>query len=235
MSRSIRLHVAATLASGTAIATTRAQAHYLGTVMRLRVGAVVLLFNGRDGEFSARIEAIAHGGATLRVEQPTRGSEAEPDVWLAFALLKRDATDLVVQKATELGVAEMHPVVTDHSNNHRMNAERLSAIATEAAEQSERLTVPRLHAPRPIAELLADWPARRRLFAAIERSGASPIATTAGPRALLVGPEGGFSPAELDALRAHPLVIPASLGPRILRAETACIAGLALLQAADCR
>jgi 16S rRNA (uracil1498-N3)-methyltransferase len=116
-----------------------------------------------------------------------------------------------------------------------MNAERLTAIATEAAEQSERLTVPKLHAPRPLAGLLADWPPGRRLFAAIERSDAPPLAATASPRALLVGPEGGFSPAELDAMRAHPLVIPASLGPRILRAETACIAGLALLQAADCR
>src|SRR5262249_41693529 len=159
-----------------------------------------------------------------------------PDLWLAFALLKRDATDLVVQKATELGVAELHPVLAERGNTQRTNAERLTAIATAAAEQSERLTVPKLHAPRPLVELLAAWPPERRLFAAIERTNAiegsnpPPIAATAGPRALLVGPEGGFSSAELDALLTHPLVKPPSLGPRILRAETACIVGLALLQ-----
>ena len=117
-----------------------------------------------------------------------------------------------------------------------MNADRLTAIAIEAAEQCERLTVPELHAPRPLAALLSDWPPDRRLFAAVERSDrAAHRARRGGPRALLVGPEGGFTPAELDALRAHPFVTPASLGPRILRAETACIAGLALLQGADCR
>ena len=235
MRRSIRLHIAAALAVGGTITATRAQAHYLAAVMRLGPGATVLLFNGRDGEFRARIGAIGRAGATLHVTEATRRQAAEPDLWLAFALLKRDAIDLVVQKATELGVAELHPVRTERGNTQRTNAERLTAIATEAAEQSERLTVPKLHAPRPLVGLLSDWPPERRLFAAIERSDAPPIAATAGPRALLVGPEGGFSSAELDALLTHPLVIPASLGPRILRAETACIVGLALLQAADCR
>jgi 16S rRNA (uracil1498-N3)-methyltransferase len=116
-----------------------------------------------------------------------------------------------------------------------MNADRLAAIAIEAAEQCERLTVPQLHAPLPLSSLLSDWPPDRRLFAAIERATAPRIAPAHGPRALLIGPEGGFSPAELDALRSHRFVTPASLGPRILRAETACIAGLALLQGVDCR
>ena len=140
MTGSIRLHVAATLAAGDAIAATAAQAHYLGTVMRRGPGDTVLLFNGRDGEFSARIETIRRDRASFRVEHRTRSQSAEPDLWLAFALLKRDATDLVVQKATELGVAALQPVITERSNTHRMNPDRLTAIAIEAAEQSERLT-----------------------------------------------------------------------------------------------
>jgi 16S rRNA (uracil1498-N3)-methyltransferase len=195
----------------------------------------VLLFNGRDGEFSARIEAIGRNHTSLRIEYRTRIQAAEPDLWLAFALLKRDATDLVVQKATELGVAALLPVITERGNTHRMNADRLTAIAIEAAEQSERLTVPELAPPRALAVLLSGWPGERRLFAAIERSRAPCVAPALGPSALLVGPEGGFTPTELDALRAHPFVTPVSLGPRILRADTACIAGLALLQGVDCR
>ena len=234
MTGSIRLYVAGALATGVTVAVTAGQAHYLGHVMRRRPGDAILLFNGRDGEFGARIEGIRRDSASLRIEQRTRVQMPEPDLWLAFALHKRDATDLVVQKATELGVAALHPVLTERSNTQRMNADRLSAIAIEAAEQSGRLTVPALHPPRPLVMLLSDWPAQRRLFAAIERSDAPPPAAAAGARALLVGPEGGFTPAELEALRAHPFVTSASLGPRILRADTACIAGLALLQAVDC-
>jgi 16S rRNA (uracil1498-N3)-methyltransferase len=236
MTGSIRLHVAAALADGGTVAATAAQAHYLGNVMRRGPGDQVLLFNGRDGEFSARIETVRRDRASLCVEHRTRAQAAELDLWLAFSLLKRDATGLVVQKATELGVAALLPVLTERGNTHRMNADRLTAIAIEAAEQCERLSVPELRAPRPLAALLSDWPLDRRLFAAIERRPAPRIAApTCGPRALLVGPEGGFSPVELDALRSHPFVTAASLGPRILRAETACIAGLALLQGEDCR
>jgi 16S rRNA (uracil1498-N3)-methyltransferase len=235
MTGSIRLHVAAALAEGSIVAATPAQAHYLGNVMRRAPGDPVLLFNGRDGEFNARIETVRRHAASLVVEHRTRAQVADPDLWLAFALLKRDATDLVVQKATELGVAALLPVLAERGNTHRMNADRLTAIAIEAAEQCERLTVPELHAPRPLVAVLSDWPRDRRLIAAIERGTAPRIAPAPGPRALLVGPEGGFSPAELDALRLHPFVTPASLGPRILRAETACIAGLALLQGVDCR
>ncbi len=140
--------------------------------MRRGPGDRVLLFNGRDGEFSARIETIRRDRASLRVEHRTRMQAAEPDLWLAFALLKRDATDLVVQKATELGVAALLPVITERGNTHRINADRLAAIAIEAAEQSERLTVPELRAPQSLAALLFGWPPERRLFAAIERSGA---------------------------------------------------------------
>jgi 16S rRNA (uracil1498-N3)-methyltransferase len=140
---------------------------------------------------------------------------------------------LVVEKATELGVSRLLPVVTERTNTARLNPDRLTAIATEAAEQCERLTVPAIDPPQKLLSVLAAWPAARTLVAALERADAPRIQPVPGPAALLVGPEGGFTPAELDALRRHPLVVAASLGPRILRAETAAIVGLALLQAAD--
>jgi 16S rRNA (uracil1498-N3)-methyltransferase len=235
MPGSIRLHVDAPLSPGAAIAASSQQAHYLGTVMRRGAGDTVNLFNGRDGEFVARIEAVRRDRATLRVERQLRAPAPEPDLWLVFALLKRDATDLVVQKATELGVARLLPVTTERSNTHRVNQERLASIATEAAEQSERLTVPHVQPPQPLAAVLADWPPDRRLLVAAERIDAPGISAGRGPLALLVGPEGGFTPVELDVMRARPFVTAVTLGPRILRAETACIAGLALLQAVVCR
>jgi 16S rRNA (uracil1498-N3)-methyltransferase len=232
---SIRLYVTASLTAGESVQASAAQAHYLATVMRRSAGDTVRVFNGRDGEFSGRIEALRRDRAALRIEQQLRPQAEEADVWLLFALLKRDATDLVVRAATELGVTYLYPVITERSNTHRMNAERLSAIAIEAAEQCERLTIPRLHSLNLLTARLADWPSNRRLFATLERSDAPPLTPAphvpqSGPAALLVGPEGGFAPAELDVLRAHPFVTAVSLGPRILRAETACIAGLALLQ-----
>jgi 16S rRNA (uracil1498-N3)-methyltransferase len=230
---SIRLFVDKPLAPATTIDVSAAQAHHLGTVMRRCNGDAVRVFNGRDGEFGARIEAIRRNTATLVVEHCLRPQGPEPDLWLAFALLKRDATDLVVQKATELGVAALIPAITERTNAHRVNEARLATIAVEAAEQCERLTVPRLHQPRPLVSLLGGWEAGRRLFVAVERIAAPTIAPAPGPAALLVGPEGGFTPAELDAMQVRPFVSLVSLGPRILRAETACIVGLALLQAAD--
>ncbi|MGH7152963.1 MAG: RsmE family RNA methyltransferase, partial [Acetobacteraceae bacterium] len=140
------------------------------------------------------------------------------------------ATNLVVQKATELGVAALLPVMTARTNSMPFNPARLAAIATEAAEQSERLTLPRLEPPQPLSRLLADWPPDRPLFAAIEHSAASGVPHASGPAGLLVGPEGGFTEAEQAALGAHPAVTRVSLGETVLRAETACIAGLALLQ-----
>jgi 16S rRNA (uracil1498-N3)-methyltransferase len=232
-SGSIRLYVDRPLTVGTTIAATAAQAHYLGTVMRRGSGERVLLFNGCDGEFAARITAIQRDKANLLVERALRAQASEPDLWLLFALLKRDATDLVVQKATELGVAALFPVVTERTNANRVNEARLAAIAVEAAEQCERLTVPRMHKPCPLMRLLKDWEPGRQLLVAVERSAAPAISPARDPAALLVGPEGGFTPAELEALRAHPFVTAVSLGPRILRADTACIAGLALLQAAE--
>jgi 16S rRNA (uracil1498-N3)-methyltransferase len=230
MPGSIRLFVTAPLAAGAQIAATAAQAHHLGVVMRRVIGDPVVLFNGSDGEWAARIVALHRGAASFVADEMLRPQAPEPDLWLAFALLKRDATDLVVQKATELGVAALHPVLTARTNAQRVNLARFHAIATEAAEQSERLTVPAIHEPRPLAVLLQTWPAGRRLVVAAERTAAPPIVPSQQPAALLIGPEGGFAPAELDALRRHPLVTLMSLGPRILRAETAAIAGLARLQ-----
>ena len=156
-----------------------------------------------------------------------RVQAAEPELTLAFAVLKRDSTELIVQKATELGATRLQPVVTERSQRHQVNAARMAAIAVEAAEQSERLAVPLLAPPCALAELLSRWPAARPLAVAVERSGTSMTPVRAD--ALLIGPEGGFSPRELDAIRRHPFVLPVSLGPTILRAETAAIAGLTAL------
>jgi 16S rRNA (uracil1498-N3)-methyltransferase len=231
MTGSIRLFVSDALHQGAAVAPSAAQAHYLGSVMRRAAGDAVLLFNGRDGEFLARITAIRRDRAELVVERQRRAQAPEADLWLAFAVLKRDATDLVVQKATELGVSRLLPVFTERTNAGRVNLDRLQAIATEAAEQCERLTVPEIAAPARLAALLVDWPAARPLYAAIERQAAPAIPPTHGPCAFLVGPEGGFAPGEVELLRRHPFLQAVHLGPRILRAETAAIVGLTLLQA----
>ncbi len=221
-----RLHTDADLATGASIAGTATHAHYLIHVLRRTTGDPVRLFNGRDGEYAATLAAGRRDSLTFTVAAQLRPQTAEPDIWLALCLLKRDPTELVVQKATELGVSEIHLVLSERTNAAHTNLDRLRSIATEAAEQSERLTIPTLHPPQKLPDLLAAWPAGRTLAAAIERA-ASPLPHD--QHALLVGPEGGFTPRELDALHAAPFIQPVSLGPRILRAETASIAGLALL------
>jgi 16S rRNA (uracil1498-N3)-methyltransferase len=225
-----RLFVPDNLREGAEIAASPAQAHHLGTVLRQPAGAALRLFNGSDGEWEARIATIRRDRATLLVGPLLRPQAPEPDLWLAFAPLKRDATDLVVEKATELGAAALLPVFTARTNTARLNPDRLRAIATEAAEQCERLTQPRMADPQPLADMLRAWPAGRRLVVALERAEVPPPRGCDSPTALLIGPEGGFSPEEATLLRRQDFVVPVSLGPRILRAETACIAGLALLQ-----
>ncbi|HWA80965.1 MAG TPA: 16S rRNA (uracil(1498)-N(3))-methyltransferase [Acetobacteraceae bacterium] len=231
MRGSIRLFVSVPLAPGEAPLLDPAQAHYLGVVMRRRTGDEVVLFNGSDGEFLARIDALSARGGQLVVERRLRPQSAEPGPWLAFALIKRAAVEFLVQKATELGAERLLPFRADRSVAVLPSPARLVAIATEAAEQSERMTRPEIAPPGALADLLAAWPADRPLFAAIERRAAPPLRPSGRQAGLLVGPEGGFTDRELDLLARSPFVRAVSLGPRILRAETAAIAGLALLAA----
>jgi 16S rRNA (uracil1498-N3)-methyltransferase len=230
----IRLYVEAPLAAGIAVEATESQAHYLNAVMRRAVGDPVHVFNGRDGEWTCRVAALSRGKAAFAVETLFRPQAADTDLWLAFAVLKRDATDLVAQKATELGVSALLPVFTERTNAGRVNLGRLRAIAIEAAEQSGRLTIPDIRPARQLHEFLGEWPAERLLFVAQERADAPPLAPVTDPAALLIGPEGGLGPRDLTMLDGCRSVRPVSLGPRILRAETAAIVGLALLQAPGC-
>ena len=204
--------------------------------MRLGDGDAVALFNGSDGEFRARIQRLGKRTARLLVEERLRAQQAEADLWLVFAPIKRARIDYLVEKATELGASALVPVITRHTHVERLNLDRLRAHAIEAAEQSERLTVPRIEEPRALDEVLAAWDASRRIMLCDE-SGTAPPASVAlanqnaAAWAVLIGPEGGFAETELDALRKLPFVSPVSLGPRILRADTAALAGLAVLQA----
>ena len=235
MTGSIRLFTTETLTEATSLAATPEQAHYLGSVMRQQAGGHVLLFNGVDGEWDARIDSIRKDRAQFTLLGQTREQDAEAELALLFAPLKRDTTNMVIEKATELGVTRLQPVFTDRTNAGRLNLDRFAAIAREAAEQCERLTVPEISEPRRLLDVLGSWPHDRVLFAAIERSNAASPPYRPAKAALLVGPEGGFTPAELDVLRRLSFVEPIGLGPRVLRAETAVIAGLALLQAAPSR
>ncbi len=229
-----RLFLDAPLAEGAEIPGTPAQAHHLGTVLRRGAGDAVAVFNARDGEFAATIAHLRKDRCVVALGGRTRVPHPEPDLRLVVAALKRDALDWVVEKATELGVASIQPVTTRRSVVDRVNVERLSVIARGAAEQCERLSVPVVHAAAPLHAVLDTWDGAPLLVAA-ERRDARPIrdaaATLRLPCGWLVGPEGGFDPAELDAATRRAFVTTAALGPRILRAETAVVAGLAVLQA----
>ncbi|MBB2155418.1 16S rRNA (uracil(1498)-N(3))-methyltransferase [Gluconacetobacter diazotrophicus] len=214
---------------------TPGQAHYLGTVLRLGAGDEVALFNPRDGEWLARIEAMRRDRGQVRLLRQRRAAEPVSGPVLLFAPLKRDATDMVVRMGTELGVTRFLPVLTERTNTHRVNEARLETIAGEAAEQCERLDVPTIDAPRRLADRLGEWPPERRLFVAAERAdrrgGAGGIEDVADGDGLLVGPEGGFSDVEVNMLRARPFVRMISLGGLILRADTAVACGLSLMGA----
>lgn len=227
----IRLYVEAALAAGLTVEATEGQAHYLGGVMRRAVGDTVHLFNGHDGEWAAHIASLSRGKAAFVVATLTRTQAGDAGLWLMFAVLKRDATDLVVQKATELGVSKLLPVFTERTNAGRVNLDRLRAIAIEAAEQSERLTIPTIRPATQLHESLAAWPTDRTLFVAMERAEAQPLTASSATAGLLTGPEGGFGPRDHGVLNRCRFVRSISLGPLILRAETAAIVGLALLQA----
>jgi 16S rRNA (uracil1498-N3)-methyltransferase len=232
---SIRLFVDATLQPGETLRLADAQAHYLANVMRLAPGDTLRLFNGVAGEWQAEAASVTRKAVSLEVQHQTRAPEREPDCWLCFALLKRQKTDLVVEKATELGVSVIQPIITARTQADHVNLERLRSIAIEAAEQCERLVVPEIRAPVTVAKLMESWPARN-LFIADERRTASvlrPDAAAGLPSALMIGPEGGFTGAELEGIARAPIVTRVSLGRRILRAETAAIAGLALLLSSE--
>lgn len=229
-----RLYLDQPLALGAEVPATGPQAHYLGGVMRRAPGDAVLVFNGRDGEWRARIATLRKDRCTLLPESQTRPQSAGPEVRLLVAALKRDAMDLVAEKATELGATLIQPVFTRRSVAERVNQPRLAAIGREAAEQCERLTLPAVAEARPLHAVLDAWDGAPLLVAA-ERLGAPPLALAAAglrpPFGWLVGPEGGLERVELDDLLRRAFVSPCSLGPRILRAETAAIGGLAALQA----
>lgn len=233
----VRLYVGDDLATGAAVTLGRDQSHYLATVMRRGAGDAVALFNGRDGEFWAEITDARRGAVALTVGARFRAQAAEPDIWLAFAPIKRAAVDFLAAKATELGVARLLPVTTARTNTDRVNTRRLRAIAIEAAEQSERLTVPAIDEPVRLPALLDAWPADRRLLIGDETGGGHPVVEAAGmlapgaPCAVMTGPEGGFAPDELDRIRELPFVVPVGLGPRVLRADTAALAALSVVQA----
>lgn len=226
-----RLFVPGPLAEGAAVAIGGPQAHYLAKVMRVAAGDAVVLCDDITGEWTARVEAVAKRDVVLVAEARTRPREEVPDFTLCAALLKKPHFDLVLEKATELGVRRIQPLVTRRCVADRLNPERARAIITEAAEQCARTALPELAEAVKLDALLRDWPADRVLFFADETGGepaASAFAAHAGPAALLIGPEGGFDDAERAAVRALPQARPISLGPRILRGETAAIAATAL-------
>jgi 16S rRNA (uracil1498-N3)-methyltransferase len=230
-----RLYVAGPLA-GT-LALEPARAHYLRNVLRLKPGARIAVFNADSGEHAARIASFGKAGVVVAIEEQRRAPAPEPDLWLVFAPIKRARIDWVVEKATELGASRLLPVYTRHTIVTRVNTARLLATAIEAAEQCERLSVPTIAEPEALDAVLAAWDARRALLICDETGGGAPIATVAAglpldrPHAVLIGPEGGFAPAELDRLRSLPFVTAAGLGPRVLRADTAALAALAVVQA----
>lgn len=231
-----RLFVEAELSVGAVVELAAEQAHYLRNVLRLGAGAALALFNGRQGEFIARIDSLGRNRGSIAIETQSREQIAEPDIWLVFAPIKRARIDFLIEKATELGASALFPVMTRYTMVERVNIERLRAHAIEAAEQSERLSVPEIHAPQALDALMAKWDPVRRLMLCDETKTSPPVATALkaarpGPWAVLIGPEGGFAQDELDALRKLPFVSPVSLGPRVLRADTAALAGLAVLQA----
>jgi len=233
-SADLRLFVDVPLASGGLLEPSAAQAHYLLTVMRRRAGDEVVLFNGRDGEWLATIDPVERRRCRLAIVEQLRAQLPEPGPALLFAPLKRVRQEFMIEKATELGVARLEPVFTRRSVVDRINRARILSIAIEAAEQSGRLTVPEIDPPTSLDQRLETWPDDRLLYFGDESGAGRPLLATLrdkGPGDLLIGPEGGFTDDELAGLRSLDRVVAISLGPRVLRAETAALAVLACWQA----
>ena len=230
----IRLHVIPDLSAGAAVAPTLDQSRYLTQVMRLKLGDDLLIFNGRDGEWRATIAEMLKKGVVLRAGEQVRPQTLGPDLELIVAVVKKSRVETIVEKAAELGARRVRLTVTQRTNVEHVRLDRLDAIAIEAAEQTGRLDVPTVDDPEKLAAILDGWDGARRLMFCDETGGA-PVAaavTEPGPWAILIGPEGGFSPEERERLRALPFTTAVSLGPRILRADTAAIAAMTLWQAA---
>ena len=210
------------------------QAHYLSRVMRVGEGSVVILCDDLTGEWLGEVHEVAKRHVLLEVTEQLGPRETVPDLWLCPALLKKDRFDVVLEKATELGAQRIQPVLTRRCVADKLNLDRATIITIEAAEQCARTALPELRDPESLKSLLEHWPGDRRLFFADEEGGepaAEAFTYNSGPVGLLIGPEGGFDRAEREAIRAHPAATPISLGPRILRGETAAIAALSVWMA----
>ena len=234
---SVRLFVTSDLAERALHTCDANQTNYLASVLRLDTDSTLLVFNGRDGEWLAEVAEVGRRAVSLRAVKRVRPQYAGPDLWYLFAPLKRSRLDYMVQKATELGVSRLQPVLTRRTIAERVNLERMRANAVEAAEQCGILRIPEVAEPEKLDRLMAGWdPSRRLIFCDESADLASPLAALgrlgAGPLAVLIGPEGGFAGEEREALGRHPFVTALSLGPRIMRADTAAVAVLALVNAA---
>ncbi|MBK0326436.1 16S rRNA (uracil(1498)-N(3))-methyltransferase [Rhodobacteraceae bacterium F11138] len=236
MSVKIRLYVEHPLGQGQTVPLSREQAHYLFGVMRLGVGDAVALFNGRDGEWRADVAEAGKRGGTLVCQQQSRPLQLPPDLWLLFAPIKKARTDFIVEKATEMGAARIMPVQTDFTNAERIRQDRLQAHAIEAAEQCGGTFVPEVGGLTRLGRVLDGWPADRQLMFCDEAQAGGTLALDAAragqPWAILIGPEGGFSANERARLSALPYAHTVSLGPRILRADTAAVAAMTVWQQA---
>lgn len=232
----IRLFVPNDLSAGAGVVPTVDQSRYLTSVMRLSVGAELLLFNGRDGEWRATIVEATKRGCLLKAEEQTRPMALGPDLDLIVAMVKRGRVETIVEKAAELGARRVRLTITRRTNVDFVKLGRLDAIAMEAAEQTGRLDVPEVADPEKLDKILDGWDPARRLVFCDEGGDARPaieaLAGTGDPAAILIGPEGGFAPEERELLRGLSFVTPVSLGPRILRADTAAISAMTLWQAA---
>ncbi len=229
----VRLYVEHPLAVGQSCSLSRQHIHYLFNVMRFGQGDQLSVFNGRDGEFAAFAERIGRNCGTLLVAAQTGPLLRPPDVWLLFAPIKSARTDFIVEKAAEMGAARILPVKTQFTNSERIRQDRLQRHVIEAIEQCGGTFVPEVCQMQPLVTLLAAWPKDRRLLFCDEalRGRSGPLdATNCGKWAILVGPEGGFSDDERDRLTELPFVSRISLGPRILRADTASVAAMAIWQ-----
>ena len=232
----IRLYIEQNLALHDQISLDPQQSHYLVTVMRQKIGDEIIVFNGLDGEWVAQISETSKRQVYIIVVSQKRHQSIFPDIWLIFSLIKRNRMDFMVEKATELGVGTLIPVMTERTNYENFRSERLESIIREASEQSERLDVPKLETPLSLKQLLQKWPSERTLLHMDETGGGQPISQlllglNQGPVAILIGPEGGFSQEEIRHIEALEMSRKVGLGPRILRADTAALAALSCYQA----